>query len=151
MVTSCKERHCSLYLNSSIKNKLIFKGEKLEEIFNNLQGDQRHQAADFVVVIAEREFNGVLIIEMKSKHLHQLLDQLECTGTRVIQMKDFCSLTTDLAKYRNRIYFFAVANGGSSAEWGRLASNKIHLNGSKHSIISLRCGDDPLQKLKALF
>ena len=150
MVTSCKERHCSLHFNLAIKNKLILKGEKLEEIFNNLQGDQRQQAADFVVVIAEKEFNGVLIIEIKSKHLHQLLNQLQCTGTRVIQMKDICFQPTDFAKYRNRIYFFAVANGGSSAEWGRLASNKIHLNGTKHSIISLRCGDDPIEKLKEL-
>lgn len=65
-------------------------------------------------------------------------------------MKNFCLPSTDLAKYQSKIFFFAVGSGVSSREWGRLTGSKINLNGTKHPIITLGCGDDPIEKLKVL-
>lgn len=85
---------------------------------------------------------------MKSKHLDRLLDQLTCTGNRLIQIRDLCSPSTGLDKYLKKIFFFAVAHGAASREWARLMSRKVELKGTKRSIITLRCGEDPIERLK---
>lgn len=98
--------------------------------------------------MAEKKLNVILVIEMKSKSLDRLLCQLKCTGSRLIQMKDICFPYEGFDKYLKKIFFFAVANGASSREWGRLMSHKVPLNGTKRSIIALRCGEDPIEKIK---
>jgi hypothetical protein len=94
--------------------------------------------------------NLILVIEMKSKHLNSLLEQLNSTGYRLIQMKSICFQSEDLSEYLQKIFFFAVANGASSRQWGRLTSRKVTLNGKNYPIITLKCGEDPFEKLKGL-